>query len=200
MAQIDADTRPHEPIREPQAFPAGPVLLLRRPLDYWFLWIIALASFGFNLYLVRQYLDLRAKAAHEIVSVVGMVGEFRRASFDYVVNIDEQLPVSATVPVNFDVLVPVERSIPIDTNVTIPIETFLGTYRFNAPIFTTIDIDFDIDVPINETIDFETTVPVKFDVPITIAFEETPLGPILDDVYKQLIELATSLGATGLPE
>ena len=200
MAQIDADTRPHETIREPQAFPTGPVLLLRRPLDYWLLWIIALASFGFNLYLVRQYLDLRAKAAQEIVGVVGMVGEFRRASFDYVVNIDEQLPVSATVPVNFDVLVPVERSIPINTNITIPIETFLGTYRFNAPIYTTIDINFDIDVPINETIDFETTVPVKFDVPITIAFAETPLGPILDDVYKQLIELATSLGATGLPE
>lgn len=196
MASPDADTRPLAPVRAPQR----PVVsLLRRPLDYWLLWLVALASFGFNLYLVRLYLDLRSQAAEQLVSIVEMVGEFRRSSFEYTLSVDEQLPVSATVPVNFNVQVPIEHSLPISTNVTIPIETFLGTYRFNAPIYTTIDVNFDIEVPINETIDFATTVPVQFDVPVAIAFADTPLGPVLDKVYYKLIELAGALGASGLP-
>lgn len=193
------DASPHRPASLPER-PAAPRLaVLRRPLDYWLLWIIALASFTFNLYLVRAYLDLRTRAARQLVAVVQMVGEFRRSSFDYTFNIDEELPVKASIPVDFTVQVPVKHSLPIATTVTIPIETFLGTYRFNAPIYTTIDVDFNVDVPVNQIIDFQTTVPVKFDVPVSIAFADTPLGPVLDEVYGKLVDLAGELGASGLP-
>lgn len=169
--------------------------MTKRPIDYYLLWVLLLASIGFNVYMVIATIQAQRKAAAAFHDAAQIIEQFKSATFSYTVYIDEEIPVAAEVPVKFTVQVPISHTIPINTIVSVPLRTILGTFPISVPISTKVPISLTVDVPIDQVVDFKTNVPVKFDVPINIDIAETPLGAGLDEVRDILLQLATDMGA-----
>ncbi len=169
----------------------------KRSRSYILLWVIAVTSLTLNVFIVSALLAVRQQAGEAFLSAAGMVGDLKAGRFDYTVNVDEDLPVEATVPINFNVQVPISETIPISTTVSVPIQfPLIGTRTINVPISARVPISLTVEVPIKQTVPIAATIPVEFDVPISIELADTPLAQSLDEVELILLGLADGLGAT----
>lgn len=159
---------------------AGP--FLRRPLDYWILWVLVLGSLTVNGVLANGLLTARARAAQATGDVAGVLGSLNEASIDAMIEIDEEVPVRGSVPFETVVHVPIDTKIPVNTIVAIPIALpLVGPYVVRLPIIASIPVKLDIEVPIDYDVPVSIDVPVKLSVPIHIAFAETELGVALQE-------------------
>jgi hypothetical protein len=168
----------------------------RMPWHYYAVWVIALVSLALNVYIFYILLQVQQQAALAFSQAADSMGAIRNGSIQYVVNIDEEIPVVLDVPVNFTVKVPIQKTLPIQTTVDVPIELpLLGTRTITVPINTSIPIDLSVEVPIDESIPINAKIPVQFDVPINLKISETTFGDGLGEFQAVLQQQAESLGA-----
>ena len=168
--------------------------LARRPIDYYGLWVIALVSLGINVYLVVSLLQARRQAAQAASTAAAAVEELRDSAIDYVVPIQQSLPVSLTVAYNQTVSVPISLTLPINTNVSVPLDTPLGTFPINVPVNTTIPININPQVPLNLSVPISTSVPISLSVPIHLSLRDTAFDTSLVNAEDYLNSLAVTLG------
>lgn len=169
----------------------------KRSWSYILLWVIAVTSLTLNVFIVSALLAVKQQAGEAFLGAAGMVGDLKASRFDYTVNVDEELPVEASVPIDFMVQVPISETIPISTTVSVPIQfPIIGTRTITVPISTRVPISLTVEVPIKQNIPFAATIPVQFEVPISIELADTPLAQSLDEVELILLGLADGLGAT----
>lgn len=184
-----------------QPTPAGSIAnLLRRPPDYWLLWVVVIISLGFNVYLLDILLgieeDIQAvqlEVAEGALNVAAGVWELRNAAFTYNVIIDESIPVDIVVPIRMDVPVVVDEEIAVSTTIFTRLPPLNIPYNF--PISTTFPVNIETNVPINEDVVIDDAIPVSFEVPIRITVADTPFAQSIDDAYYGLLEFARQLGA-----
>jgi hypothetical protein len=166
-----------------------------RPLDYWLLWLVALASLALNILLVVALLGARRQAGEGALAASHAVGSLRQSSIDYQVHVAQSVPVVLSIPISETVKVPINTTLPIDTQATIPLETPIGTFPITIPIQAVVPVDLQTEVPIRLTVPVSTTVPVELDVPIHLAIADTELGEALAQAQASLESLAGELGA-----
>ncbi len=167
-----------------------------RPLDYWLLWIVAVAALALNLYLINTLLQVRAQAGLAAAQAADAVGQIRDARIEYTVNVDQVIPVDVTVPISRTITVPISNTIPISTVVTIPLEIpGFGTRNLTLPIRTELTLRLQQTIPVSLTVPINAEVPVQLTVPIAIDVADTAFGPQLSDGQAYLDSLAAELGA-----
>ena len=167
---------------------------VKRSLDYYLLWSLALISLALNVFTINALLSARRQAGAAATSVVKSIEAVKGSRFEYVVKIDKDILFATNVPINFTVQVPISQTVPINTTVNVPLKTPLGTFPVDIPISTRVPINLTVDVPIKQTVPVSATVPVKMDVPIVINLASTPFGAGLDELKTMLKNLAKEMG------
>ncbi len=183
-------TNPQFPITNPQSS-----IVKSRPIDYWALWVVALASVAINIWLVTLLLGIRRQVGEGAASAAQAIGDLRRSSIDYQVHIEQSLPVSFTVPLSQTVSVPISTTFPINTEATIPLRTPIGTFPITIPIQAVVPVNLRPEVPLRLSVPISATVPVVLDVPIHVAIADTDLGDSLARTQRSLESLAAQWGA-----
>lgn len=167
-----------------------------RPLDYWLLWIVAIAALALNLYLINTLLQVRSQAGQAAAQAADAVGEIRNASIAYTVQVDQVIPVNVTVPISRTITVPISNTIPISTIVTIPLSIpGFGTQNITLPIRTSLPLRLEQTIPVSITVPINAEVPVRLQVPISIDIADTAFGPQLESGESYLNDIAVELGA-----
>lgn len=142
----------------------------------------------FALLRARQTILIAVKDARDVVNAIG------DDTVSFTVEVEQEIPVTTSVPFNQEVDVPINTTIPIDTTVIVPINAgILGTIDIEVPIRTIVPLNLEIAVPINETVNVNTTVPLELDVPVEISISDTPLSGYLEELDEALARLEDKL-------
>jgi len=168
---------------------------MKRPLDYYLLWIVTLVLLVVNAGLVYALLAARTKAAEGAATAAQAVAAFRTGTVETTVHIEQTLPVSLTVPFRTTLTVPISVTLPVDTQLSFTLHTIVGDLPVNVPFQTTLPVHFQQSVPVAFSVPVSTTVPVSFDVPVRIDVGATSLGQALAPTQSYLENLATELQA-----
>ena len=170
------------------------------PRHYYLLWIISGLSLALNLFVLYILFTVRQQASVAFTQAADALGTIQGGDIEYLVKIDEQVPIALDVPVKFTVTIPIEKTLPINTLVNVPVEIpLIGPRTISIPIQTTIPIKFDVEVPIDETVPVNADIPVHFAVPVRIKIADTPFGEGLGEFQSVLIQQAEGLGDSGAP-
>ncbi|MBN2386218.1 MAG: hypothetical protein JXB85_04305 [Anaerolineales bacterium] len=165
------------------------------------LWIGFLIMAVLNIFMLigllvayGELLSLRRQAADTISSMSTALEEVRSGTFEYAVQIDQEIPINDEIPIEFVVQVPIHATIPVNTTVSVPVEIpLVGTTYISIPIIADIPINLTVDVPVRQTIPIALRVPIQMDVPISIQIADTPLAQSLAHLQAVLDELAAGL-------
>ncbi len=167
-----------------------------RPLDYWLLWIVAVAALALNLYLIYTLLQVRAQAGSVAAQAAVAVGDLQDASFRYQIEVRDSVPVNVVVPISRTITLPISATVPISAVVQVPVEIpVIGQRVLAVPIRTIIPIQLEQRVPISLTVPVNALIPVEIDVPIAIEIADTPLSDQLERAQDYLNNAAVQLGA-----
>ena len=141
----------------------------------------------------RIALDAQQAALQTVSDARDIVSGIGNDTFTYTLEVEQQVPIAASVPFNEVIHIPINTVVPIDTTVVVPVDLGFTTYDLELPIQTIIPVDLEFDVPINKTVDIATTVLLDVDVPIAIPLAETPLLDYMEEVDAGLARLEDSL-------
>jgi hypothetical protein len=168
---------------------------MKRALDYYLLWGVALLSLLFNAGLGYALFAARAKAAEGARIAAQAVAALRTSTIDYPVHIEQTVPVSLTVPFHTTLSAPVSVTLPINTQLNFTLHTLVGDLPVNVPFQAVVPVHFQQEVPVNLTVPVSATVPVALDVPVHIDIAATSLGQALSPTQAYLDNLAAELQA-----
>jgi hypothetical protein len=148
----------------------------------------------FGLLRARQIaLDVRQATLNTVTDARAIITSVGNDTFAYTLEVEQEIPIEASVPFNEEISVPVNTVIPIDTTVTVPIDLGITTYDLEVPIQAILPVDLEFTVPISQTIDIATTVPLNVAVPIEIPLDETPLVDYMEELDIGLGRLEADL-------
>lgn len=153
---------------------------------YRLLWVLVAISLGLNGLLLAGMFNFRMQARQQVeqVSTILQTSQFDDISWN--VQINEQLPVSITVPFSDTFQVPLSITIPVSTSVLfedmieVPINTVLpinirevgtaGTPLLNLEF---IPLSTFVNVPVNllVTVPISREIPVETDIPVDLLIE-----------------------------
>lgn len=137
---------------------------------------------------------LREIALTSVASARTAIPDIGEETFSYTLEVEQEIPVAASIPINENITVPVHTTVPISTVLTVPIDAgLLGTFDINVPVQTIIPVDIEFSVPIRKTISFSTTVNLDVDVPIEIPLAETQLPHYIEQLDTALERLEREL-------
>jgi len=157
--------------------------------------LLTLLSLTLNCVVIFSLLQARQTALSTVADARAIVTGVGDDAFSYTLELNQEIPVAATVPFNEVVTVPVNTTLPISTVVVVPINAgLLGTFDIDVPIRTVVPVDLEFTVPISQTVNVVTTVPLDFDVPIEIPIADTPLAGYLEELDAALAEVEARLG------
>lgn len=167
---------------------------------YVVLWIIVLISLLMNVLLFAGLIAFRSRAQQEVASVAATLNDVDIASsFEVPVKVDEQLPISLTVPFSDTFHVPIRAIVPVSTSVVftdtiaVPINEIMrvdtivnvpfnnplgGQSSIPLPIVTDIPINLDISVPISTNVPIRMEIPVNLDIDVPVQ----TVFPINEDI------------------
>ncbi len=155
--------------------------------------MLTLLSLMLNGAVIYGLLQAQQIALNVVSDARAIVNDIGDVTISYTVEVDQEIPVAASVPFYEEVVVPVNTVLPVDTTVVIPIDLGLTSYDLEVPISTIIPVDLEIAVPISKTIDIVTTVPLDLDVPIEIPISDTPLVDYLEELDAALAQVEARL-------
>lgn len=119
-----------------------------------------------------------------------------QARIERTITVDDQLPVSFTLPLQQNTSVvlvePVPMTVPATFNLPGGGGTINGVVSLQLPAGTSLPVALDMQVPVSNTI------PVKLDVAVDIPLQETDLGTPFNNLQGLFIPLDQLLG--GLPQ
>jgi hypothetical protein len=173
--------------------------MTRRPMDYYLLWIVALLSLCIGAALIFTLGAVRGRAVDGLRTAADAVRVLRGSSIDYVVRVEQSLPVSLTVPFSTTLLVPINTTLPLDTEFKLTLRTPLGDYPVNVPVQSSVPINMQTSVPVNLSVPISASVPIALSLPVRINLSQTALGASLEQMEGFLSALATELQASPFP-
>ncbi len=138
-------------------------------------------------------LDVRQTALNTVDDARAIVASVGDDTFAYTLEVEQEIPISASVPFDEVVVIPVNTVIPIDTSITVPIDLGITTYDLDVPIQAVVPVDLEFAVPISQTVDIATTVLLDVDVPIEIPLDETLLVDYAEELDAGLGRLQVDL-------
>ena len=138
-------------------------------------------------------LEVRQTTLNTVTDARSIVTGVGDDTFAYTLEVEQEVPIAASVPFDEVVVIPVNTVIPIDTTVTVPIDLGITTYDLDVPIQTIVPVDLEFAVPISQTVDIATTVLLDVDVPIEIPLDETPLVGYMEELDAGLGRLEVDL-------
>jgi CxxC motif-containing protein len=169
--------------------------MTKRPPDYYLLWLAVLFSLGIGVFLVVTLGAARGRAVDGLRTAAESVRTLRGSSIDYVIRVEQSVPVSITVPFSTTIVVPVNTTLPIDTEFKMTLRTVLGDYPVTVPVQSSVPVNFRTSVPIGLSIPVSASVPFSFSLPVRINLSQTALGTSLEQMESNLNSLAAGLQA-----
>jgi hypothetical protein len=151
------------------------------------LYPLVLLSLGLNALLITQLLEVQNAAYSSLDQVVAMVAEIENEVIAIPIHIDEEFPVSVSVPFEYSANFPVRTQVPIKTTFIVPFEIMGKTIDIKVPVDMSVPVNLDVPVSLEKTFDINTTVPVKFDMNVEIKLADTPI-PSYFAVLRQAVE------------
>jgi hypothetical protein len=167
----------------------------KRPLDYYLLWCVALVSLLIGAALIVTLGNVRVRALEGIRTATDAVHGLRNSSIDYVVRMDQSLPVSLTVPFSTTIVVPINTTLPINTDFNLTLRTPLGDYPVTVPVQSSVPVNMQTSVPVRLSVPISASVPVALSLPIRINLAQTTLGTSLEQLETYLSSLTADLEA-----
>jgi len=155
--------------------------------------VLTLLSLTANALTMVELLWWRQYAVTEIASARTLIRGIGEETFSYVFEVDQEIPVTASIPFSQEITVPINTTVPVRTTVVVPIDLAFTTYNLSVPINTVFPVDMEVTVPFSQTIDVVTTVPMDIEVPIEIVLADTPLIGYLQKIDAVLANVATEL-------
>ena len=150
------------------------------------LYPLVLLSLGLNVMLIRQLQAARDQvyvAVDQAVSqVLTMTNEIANEVITVHIQIDEEFPVSVSVPFEYNTVFPIAMDVPIKTTFSVPFEVMDTVINLDVPIDMSVPINYEVPVSLEKTFEISTTVPVKFDINVVIDLQDTPLPKYLEDL------------------
>lgn len=170
--------------------------MTRRPLDYYLLWCVALLSLFIGAALIVTLGAVRGRAVDGLRTAAEAVHALRGSSIDYVVRVEQSLPVSLTVPFSTTIIVPINTTLPINTEFRLTLRTPLGDYPVNVPVQSSVPVNMQTSVPVSLSVPISAAVPVALNLPVRINLAQTTLGTSLEQMESYLAALAADLQAS----
>jgi hypothetical protein len=178
--------------------PEPPVRVqMGRPIDYWLLWLVALGSLAANVWLVNTLLQIqqqvtsaRLQLAQGLTQAATGVSTVELGTVEYTIHVDEDIPLNIAVPISDTLTVPISHTVRVNSAAVVNLP-LIG--RQSIPFSVNVPVDLDVVIPISRTYTVSDTVPILFDVPISIALDDTPLGSLKSDIRDYLLEVAAQL-------
>ncbi|MEE9618422.1 MAG: hypothetical protein V3T90_15665 [Anaerolineae bacterium] len=156
--------------------------------------VLTLLSLMLNGVIILGLLRARQIVLDTVTEARAIVAGIGDDTFSYTFEVDQDVPIAASIPFNEEVTVPIRTTLPISTVVVIPINAgLLGTFDVDVPIRTVIPIDLEVAVPVSRTVDIAATVPLNVDVPIEIPIADTPLVGYLEELDAALAQVEARL-------
>jgi hypothetical protein len=155
---------------------------------------LTLVSLALNGVVIYGLFRANKVALATVVSARAILGGVRDGTFSYTLTVDQDMPISASVPVNHEVSVPIHTTLPISSVVDVPVDAgLLGTFDVEVPVQTIVPVDLEVAVPVSETVEIATTVSLNTRVPIEIPIADTSLGTYLEEIDAALEEVELQL-------
>jgi hypothetical protein len=155
--------------------------------------VLMLLLLALNAMAIAELLWWRQYALTEIANTRATVTGIGEDTFSYTFELDQEIPVAASIPFSQEITVPIKTTVPVNTTVVVPVDLGFTTYNLSVPINTVFPVDMEVTVPFSQTVDIVTTVPMDIDVPIEIVIADTPLLGYLDEIDATLADIATQL-------
>ena len=152
--------------------------------------LLSLALNGVIIYGLLQAREIALATVADARTIVTGIGD---ETFSYTFEVDEEIPVAASVPFREEITVPVQTTVPISTTVVVPINLGITKYNLELPIRTLVPINLDFTVPVSKTVHVATTVPLDLKVPIEIPLADTPIVGYLEGLDADLGKLEEKL-------
>ncbi len=156
--------------------------------------VLTLLSLTLNGVIILGLLRAQQIALDTVTEARAIVAGIGDDTFSYTFEVDQDIPVAASIPFNEEVTVPIRTTFPISTVVVIPVNAgLLGTFDIDVPIHAVIPVDLEVAVPISRTVDIVATVPLDMDVPIEISIADTLLVGYLEELDAALAQVEARL-------
>lgn len=157
--------------------------------------IVALAlglalSLLINIFVLVQLLQFRAGALDTIVAARASLRRFGTQPITTVVQVDQMLPLSLTLPIDESFTVPVDTTYALNTvvNTTIRIP-LLGPQNIAVPIQGEVPLQLTLEVPVRMTVPLSTTYHLAVNLPVQVSLP----SDVLDSLDAALQQAEDSL-------
>jgi len=138
--------------------------------------LLSIALHGFTFYLLVQARQQAAAAVSQAQSGLQSIGE---QTIVTVVEIDQELPFSTTLPLNHTFAVPIDTVYPLSTVVETEIQIpLLGPQEIAVPIKARIPVELTVDIPVATEIPISLTYHLQTEVPVEVKLPSELLTPI----------------------
>ncbi len=127
---------------------------------------------------------------------------FAGSTIEFMIPIDQEIPVSTEFVFERTIDVPVQTTLPIDESIetTIVVAGPLGVdipVDVTVPVVLDLPIDITFPLTVNETIPIETSIPVRLDVPIAVPVADSELATLATSLRDGLVALQGALADLG---
>jgi len=139
------------------------------------LFMLVTVSLALNFALIVTLLRARSAALNALDQAVAVTNGLGNEAFSIPVHIDQNVPVSISVPFAYQDTIMMNTTIPISIVVTTPLDLAGQRIEVTMPVKTTVPVKLQVPVSVNKTIDVNTNVPVKFDTNVEVRLADTPL-------------------------
>ncbi len=158
--------------------------------DRWLLLfsVLVLASLALHAFTFYTLIQVRKQAAGAVAQARAGLSTLAGEPIVAVVQIDQELPFSTTLPLDQSFQVPIDTVYPISTVVETAINIpLLGPQKIAVPIKTRFPIQLTIDVPVKMQVPISFTYHLDTEVPVEVAIPTELLTPV-DAMLKQAEE------------
>jgi hypothetical protein len=132
-------------------------------------------SLALNFALIVTLLRARNAALSALDQTIAITNGLGNEAFSIPVHVDQNVPVSVSVPFAYQDTIVTNTTIPISVVVTTPIDLAGQKIEVTIPIKTDVPVKLQVPVSVNKTIDVNTNVPVKLDANVQVRLADTPL-------------------------
>ena len=172
--------------------------------------LVVLLSLGLSGYLLWQWLVFRSQGKALARKALDGLSGLRRGlqglddvTFEYLLQIDQILPIHVVIPFRERLEVPIRTTVPINQAIETSFSLQLPGFSVRVPVELVIPIEFDVPidmtvpVEINRDVPVRTTVPIKLEVPLVVDLADTGLKRYVDLLDQGLADLEQELSAVG---
>ena len=139
------------------------------------LFMMVTVSLALNFALIVTLLRARSAALAALDQAVAVTNGLGNEVFSIPVHVDQNVPVSVSVPFAYQDTITVDTTIPISTTVSVPLDLAGQPVVVALPIQAAVPVKLQVPVSLSKTIDVNASVPVKFDANVQVRLADTPL-------------------------